>query len=281
MGKKVFGMIVSCCLVCGVLEAQTDYAAFSVSATQKVIFSSGNLQYCAATDTWRFALHQYDVVGKENAKISPMNKGWIDLFGWGTSGYNYKFPFMVSTSETDYGDGVKDIEGTAYDWGVNKIDGVAGAWRTLTYDEWMYLFFGRPQADKLFALAQVNGVNGLVLLPDAWDQPAGVSLKMATAKGFVPEADAYTSDFADNFRCNEYTADEWAVLEQHGAVFLPAAGYRYGKDVYYAGTRGSYWSATCRDSYYVYILGFSSDMVRPSIYYTRYYGRSVRLVRNL
>ncbi len=281
MGKKVLGIIVLCCLAGVVLEAQPVSAAFSVSPTRQVAFAPGNLQYCATTDSWRFAAHQYDIVGKDNGNISPMNKGWIDLFGWGTSGYNYKFPFMVSTAEEDYGDGVKDIAGTSYDWGVNKIAGAAGAWRTLTHDEWVYLFFGRPHADKLFALAKVNGVNGLVILPDAWEKPAGVSLNVATTKGFIPETDCYTSDFDNGFQCNEYTAVEWAALEQQGAVFLPAAGYRYGKDVYYAGTRGSYWSATCRDSYYVYILGFSSGMVHPSIYYTRYYGRAVRLARNL
>ena len=40
---------------------------FSVSATQQVHFSQGNLQYQASTNTWRFAEHQYDYVGTQTA----------------------------------------------------------------------------------------------------------------------------------------------------------------------------------------------------------------------
>lgn len=36
---------------------------FSVSATQQVYFSQGNLQYQASTNTWRFAENQWDYVG--------------------------------------------------------------------------------------------------------------------------------------------------------------------------------------------------------------------------
>ncbi|MBR7035054.1 MAG: hypothetical protein IKI25_04755, partial [Bacteroidales bacterium] len=77
-------------------------AAFSVSADKKVYFSQGNLQYQASTGTWRFAEHQYDIIGDgdDNANISSTNSGWIDLFGWGTSGYNGKNPYMTSTTST-------------------------------------------------------------------------------------------------------------------------------------------------------------------------------------
>ena len=44
---------------------------FSVSATTKVHFSQGNLQYQASTNNWRFAAHQYDTIGGANANISP------------------------------------------------------------------------------------------------------------------------------------------------------------------------------------------------------------------
>ena len=37
---------------------------FSVSPTKKVVFSKGNLQYRASTNTWRFAEHQYDIIGE-------------------------------------------------------------------------------------------------------------------------------------------------------------------------------------------------------------------------
>ena len=54
----------------------------------KVAFSKGNLQYQASTDTWRFAENQLSVIGEDNQNISPTYSGWIDLFGWGTSGWD-------------------------------------------------------------------------------------------------------------------------------------------------------------------------------------------------
>lgn len=71
---------------------------FSVSDTRKVIFSSGNLQYNASSMEWRFATHQYDVMGEQNNNISPTYDGWIDLFGWGTSGWNntQNDPFAIN-----------------------------------------------------------------------------------------------------------------------------------------------------------------------------------------
>ena len=61
--------------------------AFSVAADRQISFSQSNLQYQARTGKWRFAEHQYDR-SSDNWKISSSNTGWIDLFGWGTSGWN-------------------------------------------------------------------------------------------------------------------------------------------------------------------------------------------------
>ena len=36
---------------------------FSVGEGKQVYFSKGNLQYRATTRTWRFAEHQYDIIG--------------------------------------------------------------------------------------------------------------------------------------------------------------------------------------------------------------------------
>ena len=134
---------------------------FSVSAIKTVTFSSGNLQYHAANNEWRFAPNQTDHIGEENSNISPTYNGWIDLFGWGT-GNN---PTNISSEgETNF-----------VDWGVNKIGNFApNTWRTLTSDEWEYIIKGRPNAEQLIGIAQVNGVNGLILLPDNWTCPSVV-----------------------------------------------------------------------------------------------------------
>ena len=63
------------------------------------------------------------------------------------------------------------------------------------------------------------------------------------------------------------------------SLFLPAAGIRWGSDLYDAGSWGDYWSRTLYSgsSNYAYYLYFNSDNV--SWYsYTRYYGFSVRPV---
>ncbi|MBO7055721.1 MAG: hypothetical protein J6W37_10165, partial [Bacteroidales bacterium] len=206
-------------------------AEFSVSDSTKVYFSQGNLQYQASTNTWRFAEHQWDFVGdsiygtvyekginSDNAKISSSYDGWIDLFGWGTSSYNGKNPYMTSTGYSDYGDGTNDIAGTNYDWGVyNKISNggnQAGMWRTLTSSEWNHLISGRAQANRLTGQGKVNNVNGLILLPDSWATETPSSVRFTYDPG--------------NYSTNVYSLDEWAVMQSYGAVFLPAAGYRIG-----------------------------------------------------
>ena len=241
---------------------------FTVARGKKVYFSRGNLQYQASTNTWRFAENQWDMIGEDNENISPNYDGWIDLFGWGTSGFNGKSPYMTSKEGTDYGDGKNDIAGTNYDWGVyNKISNggnKAGMWRTLTIDEWNYILHGRPHCEDLFSKGRVDGINGLILLPDEWDY----------SFGFSPRSEGW--------KTNDYTLEEWSIMESHGAVFLPAAGNRYGTDVDYVGSSGYYWSSSARDDDGADCLSFGSSGVYTGSYdYGRYYGRSVRLVRGL
>lgn len=63
------------------------------------------------------------------------------------------------------------------------------------------------------------------------------------------------------------------------SIFLPAAGYRYGTSLYYAGSYGYYWSSTPFESYtqLAYRLYFNSDF-HDTNWSGRYYGRSVRPV---
>ncbi len=232
---------------------------FSVSATKTVTFSSGNLQYHAANDEWRFAPSQLDYIGEVNENISSTYNGWIDLFGWGT-GNN---PTNASTDDNDYQ--------TFVDWGVNQIGSYApNTWRTLNYAEWDYLIGERPNYDKLIGVAQVNGVNGLILLPDNWTCPSGVTFK----SGFH---DNYGAEYYASYQ--SFSASEWSKLEASGAVFLPAAGRRYGSGVYGVQINGYFWSATEYYSYDASYLIFYSDEADMD-YYGRYYGLSVRLVQD-
>ena len=236
---------------------------FSVSNNNQITFSKGNLRYHPANNEWRFAENQTDYIGAANSNCSSTYNGWLDLFGWSTSATN----FGVSTSEDD-----ADYYGSFVDWGTYKIGNDApNTWRTLTEDEWDYLVFNRPNASSLKGVAQVNGVNGLILLPDNWTCPSGVTFK----SGFHSEMGVdYYADY------QTFTAAEWSKLEAAGAVFLPASGNRLGSNVYYVQDDGRYWSATEYNSYRAYCLDFGSDGAYM-FDSDRSYGRSVRLVKDL
>ena len=250
---------------------------FSVSDSKQVTFSKGNLQYTQSTDTWSFASTQWEVIGTDNviggsvssdpkygdSKYGDALADKVDLFGWSTSATN----FGVSTS-TDY-DG---YYGSFVDWGTNKIGNDApNTWRTLTRDEWCYLRYTRTNADALCGVAQVNGVNGLILLPDNWTCPAGVTFK----SGF------HSNEGVDYYAAYQaFTAAEWSKLESAGAVFLPAAGYRGGSDVYIVQHIGYYRSSTEDGSNFADCLCFFSDEARMGSVLRRC-GQAVRLVKDL
>lgn len=237
---------------------------FSVSVDKQVTFSQGNLQYHPANDEWRFAENQTDYIGDANSNCSSTYNGWLDLFGWSTSATN----FGVSTST----DSENDYSGSFVDWGTNKIGNDApNTWRTLTYDEWHYLRHIRTYADDLVGVAQVNGVNGLIFLPDTWVCPKGITFK----SGF------HSSSGVGYYAAYQtFTAAEWSKLESAGAVFLPAAGIRLGSSMNYVQLYGHYLSATESNSYNSSYLSFYSFAAYMDFSY-RYLGLSVRLVKDL
>ncbi len=63
------------------------------------------------------------------------------------------------------------------------------------------------------------------------------------------------------------------------SIFLPAAGLRYGTDLYYSGSHGLFWSSSLYEGYgdSAYYLYFDSSDCGWS-YNNRYYGHSVRPV---
>ena len=250
---------------------------FSVNSSKQVTFSPGNLQYTRSTNTWSFAENQYDYIGTDNvtggsvstdatygdSKSGTALADKVDLFGWSTSTTN----FGVSTS-TNY----NDYSGSFVDWGTNKIGNDApNTWRTLTYNEWYYLRHTRTNANDLCGVAQVKGVNGLIFLPDNWTCPEGLTFK----SGFHS---SYGVDYYATYQT--FTAEQWSKLEAAGAIFLPAAGDRYGSDVYDVQYGSYYWSATKSNSIGADCLYFYSGRADMLGDY-RYYGLSVRLVKDL
>lgn len=185
------------------------------------------------------------------------------MFGWSTGTTNFGLSTSISYS---------DYSGSFVDWGTNKIGNDApNTWRTLTSNEWYYVVVDRPNASSLCGVAQVNGVNGLILLPDNWLCPTGVTFK----SGFHIN---YGVDYYAAYQT--FTADQWSKLESAGAVFLPAAGRRNGSNVNFVQEKGYYWSAIGNNSDLAYYLNFRSGEAYMVKYY-RYYGLSVRLVKDL
>ena len=251
---------------------------FSVSATQQIQFSQGNLQYQANSNTWRFAEHQYDMIGAGNANVSPSYSGWIDLFGWGTA-HN---PTLVSEDWEDYK--------VFTDWGTRSISNGGNKfnlWYTLTREEWLYIIHDRSNAPSLIGLATVNGITGIILLPDNWVTPAGLVFNDFATKGLSWDAVYYKeyTDGTDKFHYgdNVYTSDDWSQMESAGAVFLPAAGDRIDQNPLDMNeySSGNYWSSTPFISAVngcAYFFFFSAK--NASVYATSCHeGYSVRLVQ--
>ncbi len=264
--------------------------AFSVNGSgRKIVFSKGNLQYKASTDTWRFAEKQWDYIGNDNSKIGKSYSGWIDLFGWGTSGYNCGNDFYHPYDYTLIADHINDNQygpkgettltgsNSKSDWGVyNAISNggnQAGLWRTLTHEEFDYLIFQRNTSSGIrYAKAKVNNINGLILFPDNWNK----------STYSVNEAN---EDYV-NYSVNSISSSNWTKMENAGCVFLPAAGMRTNDYDYVlnhmqgVGTSGEYWTASGKATptdaghlcFHPEGLQFRS--------WPRCEGRSVRLVQN-
>lgn len=268
------------------IEKGAIKAAFSVAAGKQVYFSQGNLQFQASTDTWRFAINQYDIIGEGNENVADNYAGWIDLFGWGTSGWNSGakayMPYTTSQTNSDYMPGnasTNNLTG-AYanaDWGVyNKIangGNQAGLWRTLTQEEWEYVINGRANATYKRGVATVNGVNGMILLPDKWNAPDGIVFNPSLAN----------DDKEDLFQTiNNFNLVQWIEMEKHGAIFLPAGGGRIGAAISgNPGYRAYYWSSTAIDSDFAYGFRFNSSEIETDDDLNRRHARSVRLVQDV
>ena len=256
-------------------------------AGDQVYFSKGNLQYKPSINTWRFAENQFDYIGGDNANHGSAEKccNWLDLFAWGASGRDHgAICYQPWCSRNVFEDeawqysayGVDtlnlfDGDGQA-DWGCNAISNGGNeenVWRTLTIEEWDYILEKRTTATGIrFAKAAVDGVWGLLLLPDDWDSTY-CSLRK------------YNDDDVD-YTPNNLTEPFWTEkAEAQGAVFLPAAGIRDFGYVGLVGKYGLYWSSSCLNPKEALGIYFSNSFFYHSITTDKSSGRSVRLVRDV
>ena len=284
--SKYYGVTVKMTMVKTVLPGK-----FTINGSgDKVQFAKGNLQYNKSTLTWSFMDHQYSTVETAGQDVGTdyADQDVVSLFGWGTSnqtipnyGSAYQ-PWSTNTASLNYGpSGTNSLTGTYADgdWGVNMGSG----WRTLTMDEWTYVF-GTNSGNKRsgatvgaksnarYAIATINtdgtSVNGVILFPDG----ATIAADEAIGWGTINGRSGWDT------KC---TTAQWSALEAKGCVFLPAAGSRFGSSVSGVGGYGYYWSSTgydgARNAYRVYF--YAGTQVDAEYSDTRRFGCSVRLVR--
>ena len=109
-----------------------------------------------------------------------------------------------------------------------------------------YIINGRNTPSGIrFAMGSVNGVDGLILLPDNWD------------------ASTYTlnetNDDYGGFYANTISATDWTtILEANGAVFLPKTVGREGTSIT---NNCNYWSSTYSDINNAYCVYFANGYI--------------------
>lgn len=251
-------------------ESEPLEGVFSVSKDKKVGFAKGNLRYSKDenwNDHWSLAEHQYDILGADNLESQEVNQygnrfpseDHLDLFCW-SAGYSNNGTAYTYPDDSYY-------TGDFKEWGTQTAftDIYGFGWSTMTKDEWTYLLSERENAATLKSFATVNGVKGLVLLPDEWNAPDGVIIS------------------------EEMTAEQWATIEKTGAVFLPAAGTltvnmdsKTVATVNDVNVVGNYWSSTPSETdVNAFSMTFTESEVEPAVDIYRRIGSAVRLVKAL
>jgi len=195
-------LLLTCGLTTGLWASSIPGALsgrFTINASgDKVQFSQGNLQW-SGTNGWRFASNQWDFIGNNANNTSPTssNESYMDLFCWGATGLNGVAP---NTADS-YLSGSSVLSGNN-DWGTN----MGASWRTLTSDEWAYLFNTRASGSTVngtsnarYAFATIrtdvnSGINGIILFPDGVNFAASEFTTLGTVNGVSSYATKCTSD---------------------------------------------------------------------------------------
>ena len=323
MKKLLLTLMCAACVMAADASEGALKGLFTINAEGgRIAFSQGNLQYkkqgkhATAQDSlvgiWRFAEHQYDVIGEYNIQ-NLSNDDWISFFGWGTSGFKntatdpYAVCYMpwvidkgtINDTYNAYGYGPSthrpdaDLVGTSayYDWGVyNAISNGGdqpGLWRLMSRAEWEYLLGSRANAKTLFTLANVDGTNGFIIFPDDWTAidtiPFVPIISDSTTSQYNPDGSVSwvhpRSWKKDYFADNIYTLAQWEAMEAQGAVFLPAEGWRGATR---KGQDCNYWTSTHYNERYSFRFLTNNGVVDAAYSGSgdRYLGFSVRLVQD-
>lgn len=191
--------------------------SFSVSATDKIYFSAGNLNLGTSVNEWSFIvdLDSYEL----NTNDHIINKEYDDEEGGG-----FCFPFSFISN--------------------GRINDFDETWRVLTRDEWTYLLHARltgvtiadvDNANAIFC--KINNRKGLLVIPDNFVMP------VTTVEWNANSINRYRTSTAVSVTYTPLTTAEWKTLEAAGCIFLPQCGWTGDNN-----GDGYYWSSTENDS---------------------------------
>lgn len=106
-------------------------------------------------------------------------------------------------------------------------------------------------------------------LPAGWRLPTRRELALICEEFACDKNGRLSPDLLENrlkFKKNGFTAGD---------------AFDDSSSLYAAGSNGRYWSSTANYSYYAYYLNFNSGGIFPAYNYSKYYGYSVRCVKDL
>lgn len=224
---------------------------FTINANQDtVVFASSNLFYNTEEDSF-FLLQD------QTSFMTEWDPNSIDKFFWATTKEAAVAESFNANTCTQ-----ADVLFAASGFEVGSYDD----WMVLTSDEWYYILKERTNCSQIgltqnarFANAKVAGIEGVLIFPDQF--------VWADSMGSIPS----NINQSNGGMVNQYTKAQLEKIEDAGAVFLPAAGYRryYSGNVEFydhmSGRIGHYWSTTLGDSNkqyakYVRVSGSETDV---------------------
>lgn len=167
-------------------NAQTNIFShpFSVSSSQTVLFSQGNVNLDKGTNKMYFATHQVRCFRSDNVQTIKSTSGTYDLF-MRIPLANQKKAFEALGDE---------------------------GWRTLTASEWNYLLNERiTRSGARYLKVYIASTFGMFIFPDDFECPSNIKIN-------VDNINKENPDVIQHFGA------EWYSLEKNGVVFLPAAG---------------------------------------------------------
>lgn len=277
---------------------------FSVSGTQKVYFSSGNLQaVMSAPNTvakWQLAQQQYEYIG--TTTHNP-NSGNADRTNAGAgkivSLFSFTDPAEEYTGAKYYGiwnatrdDCVSAADNKSCNWGKAYTDNAESDydWRVPSSTEWTYLLAGGRQdycSSVCMLRIGTQDIRGLIIYPNGFDDSKFAEAGFTIDKGATQTKNSIIhykisgTEFSDQyvafnaaansgtfFSGDEFKIGEtdWKNLEKLGCMFMPQEGYVNGKSYSSENFAGYYQcSDGAKSTTQVYRVTFSRGALTTNI----------------